>query len=79
MENDDTENEEKKPGKHIYAIRLSLTCHFLSLLFPPKPIKRTNLELDDQSDTSSVKKKVETVNSSVTNEVGFQNLANCKL
>ena len=79
MENDDTENEEKKPGKHICAIRLSLTCHFFSLLFPPKPIKQTNLELDDQSDTSSVKKKVETVNSSVTNEVGFQNLANCKL
>ena len=78
MENDDMENEEKKQGKHIYAIHLSLTCHFFSLLFPPKPIKRTNLELDDQSDTSSVKKKVETVNRSVTNEVGFQNLANCK-
>ena len=51
METDDMENEEKKQGKHIYAIRLSLTCHFFSLLFPPKPKKRTNLELDDQSDT----------------------------
>ena len=36
------ENEEKKQGKHIYEIRLSLTCHFFSLLFPPKPKKRTN-------------------------------------
>ena len=27
METDDMENEEKKQGKHIYAIRLSLTCH----------------------------------------------------
>ena len=79
MENDDMENEEKKQGKHIYAIRLSLTCHSFSLLFPPKPIKQTNLELDDQSDASSVTKKVEAVNRSVTNEVGFQNLANCKL
>ena len=31
------ENEEKKQGKHIFTIRLSLTCHFFSLLFPPKP------------------------------------------
>ena len=30
------ENEEKKQGKHIYAIRFSLTYHFFSLLFPPK-------------------------------------------
>ena len=37
MENDGMENEEKKQGKHIYATRLSLTCHFFSLLFPPKP------------------------------------------
>ena len=51
MENDDMGNEEKKQGKHIYAIRLLLTYHFFSLLFPPKPKKRTNLELDDQSDT----------------------------
>ena len=77
MENDDMEDEEKKQGKQIYAIRLLLTCHFCSLLFPPEPIKRTNLELDDQSDTSSVKKKVEAVNRGVTSEVGFQNLANC--
>ena len=41
------ENEEKKQGKHIYEIRLSLTCHFFSLLFTLKPKKRTNLELDD--------------------------------
>ena len=26
MENDGMENEEKKQGKHIYAIRLSITC-----------------------------------------------------
>ena len=51
MENDGTENEEKKQGKHIYEIRLSLTCYFFNLLFPPKPKKRTNLELDDQSHT----------------------------
>ena len=37
MENYGMENEEKKQGKHIYAIRLSLTCHFFSLLFPLKP------------------------------------------
>ena len=37
MENDGMENEEKKQGKHIYVIRLSLTWHFFSLLFPPKP------------------------------------------
>ena len=37
MENDGMENEEKKQGKHIFTIRLSLTCHFFSLLFPPKP------------------------------------------
>ena len=36
MENDGTENEEKKQGKHIYAMRLSLACHFFSLLFAPK-------------------------------------------
>ena len=47
MENDDMENEEKKQGKHIYAIRLSLTCHFFNLLSPPNPKKQTNLELDD--------------------------------
>ena len=46
MENDDMEDEEKKQGKQIYAIRLLLTCHFCSLLFPPEPIKRTNLELE---------------------------------
>ena len=39
MENDGLENEEKKQGKQIYAIRLSLTRHFFSLLFPPKPKK----------------------------------------
>ena len=37
MENDGMENEEKKHAKHIYAIRLSLICHFFSLLFPPEP------------------------------------------
>ena len=37
MEIDSLENEEKKQGKHVYAISLSLTCHFFSLLFPPKP------------------------------------------
>ena len=42
MENDGMGNEEKKQRKHIYEIRLSLTCHFFSLLFPPKPKKRTN-------------------------------------
>ena len=26
MENDGRQNEEKKQGKHIYAIRLSLIC-----------------------------------------------------
>ena len=41
------ENEEKKQGKHIYPIRLPLTCHFFSLLVLPKPKKRANLELDD--------------------------------
>ena len=51
MENDGMGNEEKKQRKHIYEIRLSLTCHFFSLLFPPKPKKRTNLELDYQSHT----------------------------
>ena len=33
------ENEEKKQGKHISAIRLSFTCFFFSLLFPSKPKK----------------------------------------
>ena len=47
------ENEEKKQGKHIYEIRLSLTCHFFSLLFTPKPKKRTNLELDDLDELES--------------------------
>ena len=43
------ENEEKKQGKHIYAIRLSVTCH--QALIPTKTKKhRTNLEQDDQSD-----------------------------
>ena len=51
MENDGMGNEEKKQCKHICETRLSLTCHFFSLLFPPKPKKRTNLELDDQSHT----------------------------
>ena len=55
MENDGLENEKKKQGKHISAIRLSLTCHFFSFLFPPKKNKiknkQTNLELDDQSHT----------------------------
>ena len=41
------ENEEKKQGKHIYAIRLSVTCH--QALIPTKTKKRTNLEQDDQS------------------------------
>ena len=41
MENDGMGNEEKKQGKHICEIRLSLTCHFFSLLFPPKQ-KKTN-------------------------------------
>ena len=50
MENDGMGNEEKKQCKHICETRLSLTCHFFSLLFPPKPKKRTNLELDDQKD-----------------------------
>ena len=39
MKNDGLENEEKKQGKHIYAIRLSLTRLFFNLLFPPKPKK----------------------------------------
>ena len=47
------ENEEKKHGKHIYEIRLSLTCHFFSFLFTPKPKKRTNLELDDLDELES--------------------------
>ena len=38
MESDGMEeNKEKKQGKNIYAICLSLTCHFFGLLFPPKP------------------------------------------
>ena len=42
------ENEEKKQGKHIYAIRLSVTCH--QALIPMKTkINQTNLEQDDQS------------------------------
>ena len=49
MENDDMENEEKKQDKHIYAIRLSLTCH--EPLIPMKIKKRINLEQDDQSHT----------------------------
>ena len=39
MENDDMENEEKKQGKHIYAIRLSLTCHYPLI---PTKTKKTN-------------------------------------
>ena len=65
------ENEEKKQGKHIYATRLSLTCHFFSLLFPPKP---KNEEIQNWM-ISHIKKKVEAVNRSVTKEVAFQNLA----
>ena len=51
MENDGLENEEEIQGNHIFAIRLSHTCHFFSLLNPPKPKNQTNLELDDQSHT----------------------------
>ena len=40
MENDGMENEEKKQGKHIYAFRLSLTCHFFSLLLIPSKTKQ---------------------------------------
>ena len=43
------ENEEKKHGKHIYAIHLSLNCFLTCYLFPQKQKKQTNLELDDQS------------------------------
>ena len=51
------EIEEKKHGKHIYEIRLSLTCYFYSLLFSSKPKNRTNLELDDQSHTRRKQKQ----------------------
>ena len=35
------ENEEKKQGKHIYAIRLSFTCHQapIPMKTPPKKNK----------------------------------------
>ena len=46
MENDGMENEEKKQGKHIYAIRFSVT-----FLASYSHQNRTNLELDDQSHT----------------------------
>ena len=50
VENDGMESEEKKQGKHIYAIRFSLTCH--QALIPTKIKKnRTNLEQDDQPHT----------------------------
>ena len=39
MENYGMENEEKKQGKHIYAIRLSLTCHYPLI---PTKTKKTN-------------------------------------
>ena len=70
MENDGMENEEKKQGKHIYAIRLSLTCHW-SLI--PTKTKKSNKFRTGWSVT--YKKKVEAVNRSVTKEVGFQNVA----
>ena len=60
MENDDMENEEKKQGKHIYAIRLSLTCHW-SLI--PTKTKKSNKFRTGWSVT--YKKKVEAVNKSV--------------
>ena len=41
MENGGMENEEKKQGKQIYVIRLSLTCHVFSPLIPPK-LKKSN-------------------------------------
>ena len=49
MENDGTENEEKKQGKHIWQF----VCLLLAtrLLFPRKPKKRTNLEQDEKSHT----------------------------
>ena len=74
MEND-MENEEKKQGKHIYAIRLSLTCHFFNLLFPPNP---KNGQIQNWM-IVRYKKKVDAVNRRVTKEVAFQNLANCKM
>ena len=71
MENDGTENEEKKQGKHIYAMRLSLACHFFSLLFAPKA---KNQQIQSWM-ISHTQEKVETVNMSVTKEVAFQNFA----
>ena len=65
------ENEEKKQGKHIYAIRLSLTCHFFSILFPPTP---KNEQPQNQM-IIHIQEEVEAVNRSVTKEVAFQNLA----
>ena len=71
MEIDGMGNEEKKQGKLIYAIRFSLTCHFFSLLFPPKP---KNEEIYNWMSVT-YKKKVEAVNRGVTKVVAFQNLA----
>ena len=65
------ENEEKKQGKYIYPIRLSLTCHQ-----PRIPTKtKKNKQIQNRMISHIQKEKVEAVNRNVTKEVAFQNLA----